>query len=406
MAWNDRLREAAYTSPSGVRIAFEYEDVRTEVDKKTTGFQFPDADGTFVQDTGHSGRRYPLRVFFWGPDYDLQANAFDELLLERGAGRLEHPIYGTVNVVPFGTISRRDDLKTAANQTVMDITFWATIGIEYPSSQTDPASNVLTSVEEYNATTAAQFAEDIDLATEGKKETFKGEYDRLLGNVKSGLQSVANTQDNVRKQFDAITKSVDQGIDILIDDPLTLASQTTQLIQSPARALTSIRARLSAYGNLTSDIIFGNKPSTPNEFRTADLYNSTYVTGGIVSTVNNQFATKAEALGAAEEVLAQMDAVTVWRDENLQDLDLIDTGEAYQQLQEAVAITAGFLVDISFSLKQERRIVLDRARTIIDLAAEVYGSVDDQLDVLINTNDLSGSEILELPKGREIVYYV
>jgi len=223
---------------------------------------------------------------------------------------------------------------------------------------------------------------------------------------------VANTQDNVRKQFEAITKSIDQGLDILVDTPLTLASQTLQLIQTPARALTSIGARLSAYGNLTNSIISGNGSapvtiaSTPNDFRTADLYTSTYVTGGIVSTVNNQFATKAEALLAAEIVLEQMDAVTVWRDENLQGLDLIDTGEAYQQLQEAVAITAGFLVDISFSLKQERRIILDRARTIIDLAAEVYGSVDDQLDILINTNDLSGSEILELPKGREIVYYV
>ncbi len=84
----------------------------------------------------------------------------------------------------------------------------------------------------------------------------------------------------------------------------------------------------------------------------------------------------------------------------------IDTGGAYQQLQDAVALTAGFLVEISFSLKQERVIILDRNRTIIDLAAELYGSIDDQLDFLISSNDLSGSEILELPRGREIVYYV
>jgi len=188
MSWIERLREGAYTSPSGTRITFEYEDVRNEIDKKTTGFQFPDADGTFVQDTGHSGRRYPLRVVFWGADYDLQANAFDALLLERGAGRLEHPIYGMVNVVPFGTIARRDDLKTAANQTIMDITFWATIGIECPEAQTDHASSVLSAVADYNFTAAAQFAKDIDLATEGKKENFKGAYDRLLGNVRVGYK--------------------------------------------------------------------------------------------------------------------------------------------------------------------------------------------------------------------------
>jgi len=61
---------------------------------------------------------------------------------------------------------------------------------------------------------------------------------------------------------------------------------------------------------------------------------------------------------------------------------------------------------LSFSLKQERSIVLDRARTIVDISAELYGEVDAQLDFLINSNNLSGSEILEVPKGREIVYYV
>ena len=77
MAWNDRIREAAYTSPGGDRITFAYENVRKTVDKKTTGFEFPDANGTFVQDLGHTGRRYPLRVFFWGDDYDQDADGTD-----------------------------------------------------------------------------------------------------------------------------------------------------------------------------------------------------------------------------------------------------------------------------------------------------------------------------------------
>jgi hypothetical protein len=60
---------------------------------------------------------------------------------------------------------------------------------------------------------------------------------------------------------------------------------------------------------------------------------------------------------------------------------------------------------VSFDVIPERRIVLDRARTIVDLAAELYGSVDDRLDFLINSNDLTGSEILELPANKVIKYY-
>jgi hypothetical protein len=125
-----------------------------------------------------------------------------------------------------------------------------------------------------------------------------------------------------------------------------------------------------------------------------------------LSAVNNQFETKTEALEAAEEILTQFEDVVAWRDENYQTLGEVDTGGAYQQLQKAVSLTAGFLVDISFSLKQERALILDRDRTIIDLSAELYGSVDDKLDFLINSNNLTGSEILEIPKGREIVYYI
>ncbi len=414
MAWNDRIREAAYTSPSGERLTFGYENVSKKIDKKTTGFEFPDADGTFVQDLGHSGRKYPLRIFFWGDDYDQEADVFEAALLERGTGKLEHPVYGTVDVIPFGTITRRDDLKTGANQAVLEITLWETIGLVYPAAQADPASAVLLAVSEYNDAVAAEFEELTSLDSAVDAATFKNEYQALLASASSGMKFIADAQADVQKQFGSIVDSINEGLDILIAQPLTLAFQTAIMLQSPARALTSITARLDTYKNLADSIISGDgavvTPSldarSSNEFHTNDLYASTYVTGSVVSVVNSQFTTKTDALAAAEVILTQIEDVTNWRDKNFQSLGEVDTGASYQKLQEAVALTAGFLVEISFTLKQERRVVITRNRTIIDLVAEFYGSVDDQLDFFISSNDLSGSEILEVPKGREIVYYV
>lgn len=84
----------------------------------------------------------------------------------------------------------------------------------------------------------------------------------------------------------------------------------------------------------------------------------------------------------------------------------VDTGEIYQPLQQSAALAEGFLVELSFTLAQERRIILGRPRSIIDLVGELYGSVDDQLDFFITTNQLSGDEIIELPAGFEAVFYV
>lgn len=413
MSWRDRLREAAYNSPSGIRLTFAFVNVGKSFDKKTSSFEFPDVDGTYIQDTGHTGRRYPLRVFFSGDDHDIEAVAFEDALMERGEGKLEHPSYGVIDVLPFGTITQRDDLTTASNQSVIEVTFWETIGLIYPSSQVDPASDVLTSVDEYNATAAAEFEEITDIDSAVEQATFKNSYNTLLNNASNNLQNIANTQGDVRQQFNAIVDSISTGIDVLVSEPLTLAFQTVLMIQAPARALTSIESRLAAYNDLANAIVSDNgvavqglDSTNSNSFHTNDLYASTYITGSIISAVNNQFFTKSEALDAAEGILTLFDSVVAWRDENYQSLDEVDTGSAYQQLQEAVSIAAGFLVQISFNLKQEKRITLNRNRTIIDLAAELYGSVDDQLDFLIDSNNLSGSEILELPKGREIVYYV
>lgn len=411
MAWQDRIQEAAYTSPSGTRFTFSYENVSKSVTKKTSAFNFPDAEGTFVQDLGHTGRRYPLRVIFHGADYDQEAEAFEVGLLEKGTGKLEHPIYGTKDVVPFGEIKQRDDLKTAANQAIIEVQFWETIGLLYPTGQIDPAEAVLTAVEEYNTAEAEQFEEILDTDTASELVTFKNGYQVLLDTSRNALKAIADVQDDVAQTFNAIYDSINTGIDTLVSDPLTLAFQTTQLLQAPALALANVQARLDAYGNLVDQLTGtvrepGLDSENANSFQTDDLYASTSVTGMIVSVVNNQFETKSEALAAADTLLAISEQLTTWRDANYNSLGQIDTGGAYQQYEQAVSLAAGFLVQISFSLKQERRVTLDRNRTIIDLAAELYGEVDAQLDFLIQSNDLTGSEILELPAGKEIVYFI
>lgn len=414
MSWEERLQEAAYTSPSGQRVTFDYEDVRQTIDKKTSAFEFPDVDGTYVQDLGHSGRRFPLRLFFWGEDYDLDVAAFEAALLEKGAGKLEHPIYGTRDVVPFGTLTRRDDLKNGANQAVYDVAFWETTGLEYPSNQSDPASTVLTAVKAYNDAAAEEFEEVASLTTAVEQASFLNAYNALLAGAESTLAPIAAAQDDVRSIFNTVNESINQGIDVLVAQPLTLAFQTLILLQAPARAATLIADRLDAYKNLADEILGGPPAVAPpsndareaNRFHVNSLYASTYVTGSIVSVINTEFSTRAAALTAAEGVLDQLRDVTEWRDANLTELQEVDTGGAYQRLQEAAALTAGFLVEISFSLQQERRFTVTYPRTILDLCAELYGEVDERLDFFINSNELAGTEILEVPRGREIVYYV
>lgn len=409
MSWIDRLQEAAFTTPAtdeggAVRITFTYEDVSRSVEKKTAAFNFPDADGIFIQDRGNSGRKYPIRAIFHGEDCDLEASVFEAALLQRGVGKLEHPIYGTVDVVAFGRISRRDDLKSAANQAIVEVVFWETTGAAYPSNQTDPASDIDAAVQSYNEKKAESFEDSGALSTATGRATFKNRYLGALGAVSSALEPIAAATDEVKAVFDNIADSIALSIDVLIGEPLVLASQTSILMQTPARSTATILSKFDGYSLLLDQILGGSAPTDPDAFNGSDLFAAGIMTGLVTSATNTQFDTKENTLNAAELLLEQFSKYTDWRDNTDPG---IDTGEAYQQLQEAVAITAGFLVDVSFTLKREASIVLDRDKTIINVAAELYGSVDDDtLNTLINTNKLTGSEIIELPRGRTIVYYI
>lgn len=408
MTWQDRILPAAYTPDGGDRLAFSYEDVSAVFTNKGTAFDFPDADGTYVQSTGKTGRRFPLRVFFWGPEYDTEAAAFIDALAT--GGRLEHPAYGVVDVVPLGDITRRDDLKTAANQAVIEVTFWETTGLVYPAEQSDAGAELLQALGDYAPAAAADFADGIEVASAVQRVTLRNQYSAVLDRTTSALQTIADAQQAVQQQFNLIVQSVRQGLDVLITEPLTLAFQTVQLIEAPARVTELIGARLDAYAALADALISGDgavvSPDNANEFYAANLYATTYVAASVRSTVNAQFETRPQAIAAAESVLGLFEQVEAWREANFNAIGAVDAGAAYQQLQEATALAAGYLVRLSFNLKQERRIVLGRPRTIIDLAAELYGEVDPVLDFLISSNSLTGSEILELPAGREIVYYV
>lgn len=427
MAWQDRLSPAAYTSPSGARFEFTYEDVSRAIDKRTTVFDFPNIQGSLIQDFGRSGRQYPLRVIFSGGDHDITADQFFIALGESGAGLLEHPRYGTVTAIPTGRIRQRDDLKTAANQTVIELAFFETLGVTLLAPNRDPRGGVFEAVDQFLDAMAENFASILNAGSDSDRANLSGLFRRTLEATGDTLAPIAAATTEIESRFNDVYDSINGGIDQLISDPLTIGSQVVRLVQLPGRAAASIQRRLDGYETLARSLITGPAANSPGEAATRDLYASSEVTGAVVSTVfqagtsnsaaedtavaadienATTFQTRPQAIDAADQLLTLFEDVAQWRDEQYAAQDVVDTGEAYQQMYEAVSLAAGFIVELSFTLRQERRLVLDRPRTFVDLVGELYGELDPQFDFFINSNALTGSEILEIPEGREVVYYV
>jgi prophage DNA circulation protein len=426
-SWKQRVKEAAYKSPSGTRLPFAFENVSRTIPLRSAEFQFPGVDNSYVQQNGISARRYPMLCFFWGPDHDRLADIFEGELMKPGVGQLEHPLYGTFDVVPFGEINRRDDLRDAANQSVVEVTFLTTTGAVYPSSPIAAKSEIQARIDEFKAQAAAQFEAGQGGLKKGitKDANLMAKVRGMLTKASKALSSVAAVNTAVTRDFRDAQSAINFGLDTLVGQPLQLAIQMQNMVTAPSRALAGIAQRLDAYHDLAQSVVDSSGATAElaagsevnrvlqkltQDFQVEDLVATAAVVGSVSSAVNNTFATKSEALATAEAILAQLDEIVAWRDEAYENIGesvtfVVDTGEAYQALLAAVSVAAGYLIQISFTLIPERRLTLDRARTVIDVCAQVYGTVDGKLDFFIATNDFSGDELLELPAGTTVKYY-
>jgi hypothetical protein len=427
-SWRARIKEGAYTPPSGTRIVFEFADVERSLDPRNTLFQFPGVDGGYVQRNGRGPNTYPLRCFFTGDSCDLEATAFEEALLESGIGKLEHPFYGAFPAVAFGAVRRRDDLVSAANQAIIDVTFLPTLRAVYPTSQGNPQSEITAALAGFDVAAAQGFDDLTNLKDLVSQAQLKPTINEALGQISKSLNAISDATASVSREFRDVEATISNSLDVLIGQPLALAQQMITLTTLPARAAANIRARLAAYGDLFLEII-GSKAGRPedellpsavipsrtrrvaNAFHTADLVAMSATAGPVVAALDTTFRSRPDAIFAAAAIFDIFDALVVWRDDAFTTLggastSQLDPGGAYQALQNAVALVAGHLIQVSFELVPEQSLTLDRPRTVIDVAAEVYQSVaDDTLNLIINDNDLTGSEILELPAGKTIVYY-
>jgi prophage DNA circulation protein len=428
-SYEGRIRVGAYRAPSGTRIEFQCLAVRRAFTARGTAFEFQGIDEAFVQRFGISSRRYGLACIFSGPTHDLEATAFEAALTEPGLGTLEHPLYGTIpNVTPLGEIERLDDLVENIDQTIVQLELWTSTGTAYPKPGQNFANEIVKALGLFDVELAQSLSKQAKLNTIARKANAIATTKKFLNTVSDGLHNASDTVSGARRQITELQADIFHAMDVLIDKPLQLVRQVVGLIRAPARALSSITERLAMYQRIARDLT-ASALSTPadtlaagtalqsrsvkiaNDFVIADTFAQAAVSGSVDAVRQHQFTSRGEAIRAAASVTELFEVVTAWREAQRQalvDVDPIniDTGESFQQLQHLVALATGRLVEVSFTLYPERYITLDRSRALLDVLGELYGRVDnDAIDYLINTNNLTGDEILELPRGKRVAYY-
>lgn len=430
MSWEDRLKEPAITTPDGKRYVFEYEDVSKITTKKTNKFTFSDTTGTLVQDFGVGEVGFPLTIFFSGTDYDQTADAFDISAGVAGISLLEHPIYGIHDVV-IESIERADNLKSGANQAIFNLTMTETIVPASPVSAASLRTNIENNLDTVQELNAEQFTVNVDKVKD--KAALKNRVLNFIDTYNKTFAQIQKLSDDVNDTINSTTDYINSNIDDLLSAPVTLANSIQNIIRAPARVTNSIKTRIQAYteaiSNILDDLSTTDGTDEYNQALEIQLYATSLIASAAESCLNveegeNGFITRSDATTTALQLIKTLQDIQNYIDtlqENAETEDDINirftqSSELLLELKNTISQTTSQLIKLSFSLKQEKTMYNEVANeTIITLCHKLYGGIESdpleftgtqsRLDFFIQSNELTGEELITIPYGRKILYY-
>lgn len=396
--YTDRLREMVYTSPSGQSFVLQFDSVSEESGKKAPATEFPGRDIGQVQDLGQSIRQYPVECYLTGPDYDLEADRFREALTEKGPGTLEHPRYGDLQVLPVSVVIT-EDFVNGAGRASFSISF-----LEANETQTFPRINfaplpVLESLTDESVLTIVDSVRDIELSTEEKRGLVDFTKDAVQG-IKEGFSTLTGLSNDLNNQVNGTVNRILREIDSLVLAPALFMESILTLYRLPSRVILNVEAKINAYQQIYGSLIRGFADTTRRYGDRFRRLNQGQLGGILIS------ASESVSVGpipTRTQGLTNMQRLALLRSNIITDIQDADF-ETLSSIQRVATNGIQSLIRQSLSLPTEQIIRLESDRTPIDLTFELYKSLTN-LDLLIEYNELTGDEILLIPRGREIRYY-
>jgi len=264
------IQEAKYTSPSGKETSFAWKTTSRKTELKTGVYTFPDKDGAHVQHQGAGAKSFPLACIFTEADCMEKADQFEAMLVERGIGELQHPIYGTVKVVPTESIEREDDTVSNYGESTVTVTFTETITDEEASQLSEVASDSIAEQKDaFIEAAVADFAEGVmttDITTQAAIVTA---LDTQTQSIIDSLQAMAMTDKKVAAEWLTTAKEAKDRIatfyaesmkkagkiENAFFDAVDIARLTLRLINLPSRIAISLSEKLKGYNALASRLI-------------------------------------------------------------------------------------------------------------------------------------------------------
>lgn len=409
MSWVEKLQNPfkITTGDGKVFTPLQRSDTnKGSFDFNISEFHYPEVEGTHVDRRLKKGTRYPLEFYFVGEDNLDQLQDFINSSRDTRPWVVLHPAFGQITAHP---LSIEFD-SSAVSHTKISTTLVETI--------LDGGPQVIKSTRESALKSSTQAVES--------QEAFAATIQPSASDV-STMSATANqmylegvngvTDDIVGAQyFNAFTKA-ENAINNAMNDFNTGVTFLNDFITYPSQFLIGVKLRLQLL-KAQALKLSATLENLENKY-SKQLFEAQK--GAIVATVINSVLNPLEGdYQSAVDVLFIIEqTLGIYNDfiDELQELQSTDptqedtyapNADFMYNLNFAVNYAVSNLFSIAMTAQQERIVYLLHDSNVIIEAHKYYGlnADDSNLMRFVNTNNIQLNEVILLPKGRKIVYYV
>jgi len=374
-------------------------------DFNVTEFEFINQQGGLIDRQEPRARRFNLSIFFEGENNLEESEAFEQSSFDKRAWTITHPYYGQIIVQPLGISF--DNTKHNVSQ--ITTTVVETITEEFPQSVESNVDKIISDVAETNELLSTPLANeqlsssDIqDIRTQNTSLYNRGK------NVATGLDS--------ETYFNAFN-TANNALFVIQDNPIQSIIDLQYLALAPARFVQSTAIRFKLLSRQFNELR-GLIPQTSDKSKKI-IYQSnlgtnlTAQTLSLATPIEGEYKTAIQVLDLAEELQVNYNNYITDLDSLMSDnggeLDsYIPNQEPLYALNDLVNFTIVNLINIALDSRRERSLILGYDTNIIELTHRLYGldPSDDNINELMEQNNLSFDEILQIKHGRKIIYFV
>jgi hypothetical protein len=410
MSWQDDLQDSVFEIVTGDGRSYfpKWRNAIKVNDYNVTVYDFIDVQGSYVDRKEARGRRFALEFYFDGENAVAEGNNFEISARDKRKWLLKHPFYGDIYCQPLGML--QDNSTLNVSKFIGEVI--ETIGEGYPKYENQFEDIIVQQHESTNELQAEAFA----VADDYNRNALEDVAERL-----DTIFEAIMDDENQLNEFKAEVDGAVRDITNVLSSATNIVGSLQDLINYPATIVQTIEARFGAFteslemliDNITGIELSSRSTTQKTQF---EILAGSIIAAQMLSSVSNiedGYKTRSDVIDIQERLLANYDSYLEIVEAN--QTARSDTPDTYMPdfdslnaLASLTGVTLANLYTIAFAAKQERAYVLGKDSNAILLTHKFYGLdlADENLEYFINTNDIGLNEILNIEKGRQVIYYV